>query len=102
MGVFSVAVSAAAEDDLNDIVNYLCGFSYEIASRYYAEIKEKLLSLRAMPERCPLVHDEEFSSKGYRWLFVRNYTVFFTVDTQNAMVVVRRILYSYRDYTALL
>ena len=40
--------------------------------------------------------------KGYRWIFVRNYTVFFVIDEPGKIVDVRAIMYSAREYTALL
>jgi len=103
MPIFKVVTSNAAENDLAEIVDYLASrFSYEIASRYYLEIKEKIASLAKMPERCALVYDDEFRGKGYRWLFYKNYTVFFTVHNDKRIVVIRRVMYSGRDYTALL
>jgi plasmid stabilization system protein ParE len=92
-----------AEDDLAEIVNYPSGFSRDIAVRYYEEIRGKVLSLQHMPERCPFVCDEELRRKGYRWLQIRNYIVFFVIEYDISSIVdIRRILYSKRDYIALL
>ena len=101
---FKVITSDDAKIDLADIVEYLSGFSFAIAERYYKEIKEKIRSLSTMPERCSFVAYEPLRKKGYRWLFIRNYIVYFTIHkigTKNT-VVVRRVLYARRDYTALL
>jgi len=62
----------------------------------------KSLSLAFMPQRCPFVQDDILREKGYRWLFVRNYTVFFVIDEDNDVVDIRAIMYSAREYTALL
>ena len=53
-----------------------------------------------MPERCPRPKDLALAAKGYRYLIVKNYLVFYAVvgDT----VQIRRILYARRDYWALL
>ena len=105
MQKFKVVTTDDAELDLDDIVDYLSGFSYAIASRYYTEIKEKIRSLSTMPDRCSFVSYEPLRKKGYRWLFIRNYTVYFTIhesENSESTVVIRRVLYARRDYTALL
>ena len=103
MPIFKVVPSNTAESDLAEIVDYLADrFSFEIASRYYLGIKKKIVSLERMPQRCPLVYDEEFRSKGYHWLSYNNYTIFFTIHNNKNIVVIRRVMYSGRDYTTLL
>ena len=102
MQEYNVVFSESAEDDLDAIVEYLSNFSPTIARRYYDEIMTKSLSLSFLPQRCPVVRDEKLRNKGYRYLFVRNYTVFFVVDEQNNIVDIRAIMYSHREYTALL
>ena len=102
MQEFNVVFSETADNDLEDIAEYLSNFSPNIARRYYDEIMVKTLSLAFMPHRCPYVQDDVLRKKGYRWLFVRNYTVFFVIDEINNVVDVRAIMYSGREYTALL
>ena len=102
MQEYSVIFSESAEDDLDSIVEYLSNFSPIIARRYYDEIMTKSLSLSFLPQRCPFARDEKLRKKGYRYLFIRNYTVFFVVDEQNNIVDIRAIMYSRREYTALL
>ena len=103
MPTFKVVPSSAAENDLAEIVDYLASmFSFETANKYYSGIKKKIASLADMPDRCPLVYDDEFRDKGYRWVAYNNYTIFFTVHSDKNVVVIRRVMYSGRDYTALL
>ena len=102
MQEYNVLFSDTADKDLEDIVEYLSNFSPNIARRYYDEIMSKSLSLSIMPHRCPLVRDEFLREKGYRWLSIRNYTLFFVIDEVNNVVDVRAIMYSKREYTALL
>ena len=102
MQEYNVVFSNAAEHDLGDIVQYLSNFSPNIARRYYDEIMVKVLSLSLMPQRCPFVSDSVLREKGYRWLFVRNYTVFFVINDADSIVDIRAIMYSGREYTALL
>ena len=102
MQEYNVVFSETADNDLGDIVEYLSNFSPNIARSYYDEIMVKTLSLSLMPHRCPFVKDESLREKGYRWLSIRNYTVFFVIDEIDNAVDIRAILYSRREYTALL
>ena len=102
MQEYNVVFSETADSDLADIVVYLSNFSPNIARRYYDEIMVRSLSLALMPQRCPFVQDDALRKKGYRWIFVRNYTIFFVIDEINTIVDVRAIVYSGREYTALL
>lgn len=102
MQEYNIVFSETAENDLDDIVEYLSNFSPNIARRYYDEIMVKTLSLEIMPQRCAFVQDEKLRKKGYRWLFIRNYTIFFVIDEEHNIVDIRAIMYSGREYTALL
>ena len=102
MQEYEVVFSETAENDLDKVVEYLGNFSPSIARRYYDEIMVKALSLAFMPQRCPFVQDDALHGKGYRWLFVRNYTIFFVIDEATNVVDIRAIMYSRREYTALL
>ena len=102
MQEYNVVFSESAENDLDDVVEYLSNFSSSIARRYYDEIMVKALSLSLMPQRCAFVQDDDLREKGYRWLFIRNYTIFFVIDEKYSIVDIRAIMYSGREYTALL
>jgi len=94
MQKFNVTMSDDATDDLFDIVDYLNGFSLAIGEKYFDEIFKKVNSLETLPERCPLVAYTPLCEKDYRWLFVRNYTIFFTIHKAENFVSIRRILYA--------
>ena len=86
--------------DLKDIVSYINTLSPQAALRYYDLIIEKIGSLAKMPEGCPFVRDVVLKAKGYRYLIVENYLVFFVVKADT--VQIRRIIYSKRNYEWLL
>lgn len=100
MGNYNVKIYPAAKQDLLDIIDYLNTLSPDAALRYYDLLTEQIASLSHMPERCPRPKDLALAAKGYRYLIVEKYLVFFVVvgDT----VQVRRIIYGRRDYTSLL
>ena len=83
-----------------DIVDYLNALSPDAALRYYDLLTEEIASLSYMPDRYPRPKDLALAAKGYRYLLVKNYLVFYVVvgDT----VQIRRIIYGRRDYNSLL
>ncbi len=97
---YKVRIYPTAEQDLSEIVGYLNTLSPDVALRYYDMLVEKIAGLSTMPERCPHPRDLALTAKGYRYLIVRDYLVFYTVvgDT----VQIHRILYGRRDYRSIL
>lgn len=100
MDKYKIKIYPAAQMDLNDIVSYLNTLSPQAAIRYYDLLVEKISSLVEMPERCPFVRNIALKAKGYRYLIVENYVVFFVVKGDT--VQIRRILYNKRQYKGLL
>ena len=97
---YKVKIYPSAQQDLRDIVDYLKTLSPSAALRYYDKLTEEIASLSTMPERCPRPRDLALAAKGYRYLIVENYLIFYVVS--GGTVQIRRILYGRRDYRALL
>ena len=100
MDSYKVKIYPAAEQDLMDIVDYLNTLSGDAALRIYDTITEEIASLSQMPERCPRPKDLALAAKGYRYLIVEKYLVFYVIDGD--VVQIRRILYGRRNYQSLL
>ena len=100
METYKIKIFPTAKQDLEEVIGYLNTLSPDAASKYYDLLVEEIVSLSKMPERCPKPKDLALAAKGYRYLIVKNYLVFYVVigDT----VQIRRILYARRDYSALL
>ena len=81
-------------------MDYLNTLSPSAALRYYDKLTQEIASLSTMPERCPRPRDLALAAKGYRYLIVENYLIFYVVS--GGTVQIRRILYGRRDYRALL
>ncbi|MCL2164111.1 MAG: type II toxin-antitoxin system RelE/ParE family toxin [Oscillospiraceae bacterium] len=96
MEQYNVKVFPKAQNDLQDIVDYLNTLSHDAAIRYFDLIIEKVGTLTTMPERCPLVKDTQLRLRGYRTLLVKNYIVFYVINGKT--VEIRRILYARRQY----
>ena len=100
MGKYKIRIYSNAKTDLKDIISYLNTLSPQAALGYYDLLEEKIGNLAEMPERCPFVRDVTLKAKGYRYLSVENYLVFFVIKADT--VQIRRILYGKRNYEWLL
>lgn len=100
METYKVRIFPAAKGDLLEIIDYLNTLSSSAALRYYDLLTEEIASLSHMPERCPRPKDLALAAKGYRYLIVADYLVFYVVA--GGTVQIRRILYGRRDYQGLL
>ena len=100
MEQYEVRIFPSAQQDLLDVIDYLNTLSKEVALNYYDRLTSEISSLRIMPERCPRPRDLALAAKGYRYLAVGNYLVFYVVIGN--IVQIRRILYARRDYKHLL
>lgn len=100
METYKIKIFPTAKQDLEEVIGYLNTLSPDAASKYYDLLVEEIASLSKIPERCPRPKDLALAAKGYRYLIVKNYLVFYVIigDT----VQIRRILYARRDYSALL
>jgi len=96
MGKYRLLIFPSAEQDLQDIVDYINELSPDAALKLYDEIVDGIGSLAQMPLRCPLLKSPALRAKGYRVLVVHNYLVFYVVN--DTMVEIRRILYGRRQY----
>ena len=100
MEAYKVKIYPSARRDLEEIIEYLNTLSKDAALRYYDELVKEISSLTHMPERYPHPRDIALAAKGYRFLTVKNYLVFYVVTGDT--VQIRRILYAKRDYIHLL
>jgi len=102
MQIFNVTISSDAQNDLASIIEYLNKFSPAIGAKYYDLISNKILSLQKMPLRLPVVRDERLTKEQVRWIFAKNYVIFFVADRKTSVVDVKRILYSSMAFDVLL
>lgn len=97
---YNIEIFPTAKQDLLDIISYLNTLSPDTALKYYDLLIEEISSLSELPERYPHPKDLALKAKGYRYLLVKNYLVFYVVSGKT--VQIRRILYARRDYSSLL
>ena len=100
MEVYKIKIFPSAQSDLQEIADYLNTLSKNAALRYYDLIVSEIASLSTMPMRYPHPRDLPLAAKGYRYMRVENYLVFYIVTDDT--VQIHRILYARRDYSRLL
>ncbi|UUO07413.1 type II toxin-antitoxin system RelE/ParE family toxin [Blastopirellula sp. J2-11] len=89
-------LSAAAESDLDAIVNYLFGESPVAASKVFDDLTQRFELLSTQP----LLGEVHPGPRHFRRSIVGNYVVFYV--PLNAGIEIARILHGNRDITALL
>ena len=100
MEQYEIRIFPTAKQDLLDVIDYLNTLSRDSALKCYDRLVSEIASLSTMPERCPRPRDLALAAKGYRYLVVGNYLLFYVVAGNS--VQIRRILYARRDYKKLL
>lgn len=100
MGKYKILIFPSAQLDLKDAVDYINELSPGAAVEPYNEIVDGIGSLGAPPFRCSLLQSPVLRAKGYRFLAVQNYLVFYVVN--GTTVEIRRILFGRRRYEFLL
>lgn len=85
--------------DLHDIYDYIAFnlLASDVARNTTDRILEAVRTLQTMPERNPLYKEEPWHSQGVRFIPVKNYIVFYTVNTDTDTVSIARIMYGARD-----
>ncbi len=93
---YAVKLTSRALRDLDRIYGYIAETLLEpgAASGLLDELEREILSLRQFPNRCAVRRSGVYANKGYRQLFVRNYTVIFRVDEAEKTVVIVTVRYS--------
>ena len=95
MDKYSVKLMSRALRDLDGIYRYIAHTLLEpgTALNLVTRIEEAILSLETMPYRCPERRHGAYANRGYRQLFVENYTAVFRIDEAKKMVIVVTVRY---------
>ncbi len=96
MDKYNVSLTSRALRDLDDIYVYIAQTLLvpETALGMVDKIEKEILSLEEMPYRFPERKTGAYANKGYRQLFVGNYTVIYRIDEKRRQVIVITIRYS--------
>lgn len=93
---YKVKLMSRALRDLDNIYKYIAETLLEpgTALKLVEEIEQEILSLEHFPNRCPVRRIGAYANKGYRQLFIKNYTAVFRVDEAEKTVIVVTVRYS--------
>lgn len=96
MDKYSVRLTGRALRDLDSIYAYIAKTLLEpgTALKLVDEIEEAVLSLEQLPHRGPERKTGAYANRGYRQLFVKNYTVIYRVEETQKEVLVVTVRYS--------
>lgn len=90
MDEYHVKLLSRALWDLDGIYEYISKtlLEQDTARKLVEKIENEILSLNRMPYRCPERKTGAYGNRGYRQLFVENYTVIFRVDEEKIVIIV--------------
>lgn len=93
---YTVKLMSRALRDLDHIYQYIAETLLEpgTALELVDEIEREILSLQQFPNRCAVRRTGVYANKGYRQLFVKNYTVVFRVNEAEKAVIIITVRYS--------
>lgn len=96
MDNYAVKVTPRAALDIDNIYCYIADEFKDIgaAERLADLLDEAINSLDTMPYRGAERKTGAFANKGYRQLFVKNFTVVYRIDEDNKMVIVVTVRYT--------
>lgn len=96
MDKYIVSLTSRALRDLDDIYIYIAQTLLvpETALGLIDKIEKEILSLENMPYRFPERKTGAYANRGYRQLFVNNYTVIYRVDEKHKQVIIVTVRYT--------
>ena len=97
--MYSVNITNIAEEEILSTVKYISGElkAPGAANNLLDQIKKHEDILEKTPNIYPNVPDEYLASKGLKFIIIKNYLLFFTVDNTKKEVNVISFLYGRRD-----
>jgi len=93
---YNVRLLRTAEDDFTEIVTYIAEENLSAADSIADDIEKALSKLSRHPFLGRIPNEEELLKLGYRYLVVKNYLIFYTVESES--ICVHRIIHGARDY----
>ena len=101
---WNVLVTETAYQDLREAAAYMRDtlLSTKAAKTFIDVFEEAVGDLSTFPEGRPLVSDFDLAKRGYRWIPVGRFMLFYTTNRDAHTVVTERLLYGPRDWAAML
>ena len=101
---FQIFITSQAHRDISKAADYIAYTlnNQKAADDLLDETEAEIMSLASMPERYALADDHVLASWGIRFLKIKNYLAFYTVDEEMQRVFIIRFLYGKSNWTAIL
>jgi len=100
---FRIKFSEQADNDLDEILQYISNelLAPQAAERFYHTVFEKVAFLCDNPYMYPLHHNDLLKAKGFHFVVISNYLLFYIIDDIESVVTIVRILYGKRDFNSI-
>ena len=100
MDRYKVMLKQKALVDIDSIYEYIALElqNTDAALKLVDELEAAIFSLENLPYRGTERKIGMFAHKGYRQLFISNYTIIYRVDQKGKQVVIVHVIYSIRDF----
>lgn len=93
---YKVLLSAPAERDIEEAVEFIAANSTEVASKWLSGLQEAIQTLEEMPARHALIPEAGMIGVPYRSLPYFSHRVIYRLDEANAQVFVVRVYHGAR------
>lgn len=96
MDKYTVKLIQRAYSGMDDIYNHIADVFKEMgtAEKMADALEEAILNLSEMPYRGSVRRTGAFANRGYRQLFVKNFTIVYRIDEALKMVIVVTVRYT--------
>ena len=91
---YCVEITPAAERDVEDIWTYIADESPGNATAFIERLEEQIVTLEHVPERCPLIPENELLGTSYRYLLSGAYRTIFRIAGKTVYIL--RIIHGAR------
>ena len=101
---YSLNITDIAEEDILATVKYIADILKNpiAANNLLDEIERHEKILEDTPGIYTFVRDEYLAGKGLRYVTIKNFMLFYTIDEENKIVNIIRFLYGRRDWKNIL
>ena len=96
MDKYIVKISPQAYREIAGIYQYIAEnlMAPSVSLRIVTEIESAIFSLDMLPYRGAARKIGRYANKGYRQLFVENYTIVYRIDEKNKQIIIVTVQYS--------
>lgn len=91
---FRVEITGSAEQDIEEIWDYISCDNTEDAYEFIRNLEAQILTLESYPFRCPVVPENELLGTSYRHMLYNKYRIIFRII--GYQVIIMRVIHQSR------